>query len=42
MTSPEGIDCGAWIKQLKTGQMTPDLTMADFWAEAEVIGVSTR
>jgi len=37
-TSPEGIDCNEWIHQLRKGAIGKSgLTMADFWAEAEVI-----
>ena len=35
--SPEGIDCGDWIHQLRHGQISPGLTMDDFWSEAEVL-----
>lgn len=35
--SPEGIDCGDWIHQLRHGQISPGLTMDDFWKDAEVI-----
>ena len=37
MTSPEGIDCGDWIHQLRHGQISPGLTMDDFWGEAEIL-----
>ena len=36
-TSAQGIDCGDWIHQLRHGQISPGLTMDDFWRDAEVI-----
>jgi ATP-dependent exoDNAse (exonuclease V) beta subunit len=36
-TSPEGIDCSKWIEKLMTGQISPNVSMSDFWDQMQTI-----
>ena len=35
--SPEGIDCSKWIEKLMTGQISPNVSMSDFWDQMQTI-----